>query len=326
MNVKRVIRLLRTLQMLQSGDGQNIDGMAEACGVSRRTAFRDVESLREAGVPVEFDRANDCYSIPGAYFLPPTNFTAEEALALIGMTCELGRGDVVPFYEPARRAALKLESSLPTDMRTQVRDLVAGLRVMPGQVNRLDGRQDTFDRMLQAKTQRRRVYMRYNSLFEQAEIETELRPYQLMFDNRSWYVVGRSSVHKEVRTFNISRVLESELRDESFPQPKGFTLERYLGNAWRIMPESGPDHNVHVRFKPMVASNVAEVNWHKLQRLEWLPDGSLDFFVTVSGLYEISWWILGYGDQAEVLKPAKLRRLVAGRVANMAETYRNGGL
>ena len=44
--------------------------------------------------------------------------------------------------------------------------------------------------------------------------------------------------------------------------------------------------------------------------------------VTVSGLYEISWWVLGYGDQAEVIKPVKLRRLIAGRVANMAETYR----
>jgi proteasome accessory factor B len=44
--------------------------------------------------------------------------------------------------------------------------------------------------------------------------------------------------------------------------------------------------------------------------------------VTVSGLQEISWWILGYGDQAEVLKPPELRRLVAGHAARMLERYK----
>jgi predicted DNA-binding transcriptional regulator YafY len=43
--------------------------------------------------------------------------------------------------------------------------------------------------------------------------------------------------------------------------------------------------------------------------------------VQVSGLREISWWILGYGDQAEVLKPAALRDLIAQRALRMAEMY-----
>jgi proteasome accessory factor B len=51
-------------------------------------------------------------------------------------------------------------------------------------------------------------------------------------------------------------------------------------------------------------------------------DGTLDFRVTVSGINEISWWILGYGDEAEVLEPPALRRLVAERAARMAQRYR----
>jgi proteasome accessory factor B len=70
-----------------------------------------------------------------------------------------------------------------------------------------------------------------------------------------------------------------------------------------------------------VAGNVAEVMWHKTQRTKLMSDGSLDFRVTVSGLNEIAWWILGYGDQAEVLQPVKLRRLVAQRAQNMAAMY-----
>ena len=52
-----------------------------------------------------------------------------------------------------------------------------------------------------------------------------------------------------------------------------------------------------------------------------LSGEDLDFHVRVDGLSEISWWILGYGDQAEVVKPAKLRKLIASRVSRMSRIY-----
>ena len=45
----------------------------------------------------------------------------------------------------------------------------------------------------------------------------------------------------------------------------------------------------------------------------------------VTGLNEIMWWILGYGDQAEVLEPVELRQMVARRVRNMASMYNGDG-
>jgi proteasome accessory factor B len=61
--------------------------------------------------------------------------------------------------------------------------------------------------------------------------------------------------------------------------------------------------------------------WHKTQQLSFEDDGSLVFRAQVSGLNEILWWILSYGDQAEVLQPERLRRLVAKRAENMARMY-----
>ena len=45
------------------------------------------------------------------------------------------------------------------------------------------------------------------------------------------------------------------------------------------------------------------------------------FEVDVDGLGEISWWILGYGDQAEVLEPAKLREMIASHAEGMLAKY-----
>lgn len=84
-----------------------------------------------------------------------------------------------------------------------------------------------------------------------------------------------------------------------------------------------PSNTAHVvvRFQPMVANNVAEVTWHPTQRITRRPDGSIDFSVTVEGIREIAWWILGYGDQAEVIKPKELREMIARRVRGMATIY-----
>ena len=176
-------------------------------------------------------------------------------------------------------------------------------------------------RGLAAITARRSVRITYRSLAEDKTICTRLDAYRLLFSRRSWYVIGRSSLHRGTRTFNLGRIDRIELLDDRYEIPQGFSVERYLRKAWHLIPESGPDREVVVRFSRKVAQNVAEVAWHKTQRLDFRPDGTLDFHVTVSGLGEISWWILGYGDQAEVLQPAELRKMIAAHAGRMLRFY-----
>jgi len=272
-------------------------------------------------VPLAYDELHQGYHVPGTYFLPPTNFTPEEAMALIVLCHDAGNQLPAPFFTLARNAAMKVESTLPSRIREKVRATEYAIQIQMVPANRLDGQASTFERLLEAVAQRRSVRIRYRSLAEQQEISTRFHPYRLLFSRRSWYAIGRSSLHRATRTFNVGRILSLELLEDRYEIPRGFSLDRFLGNAWHLIPEPGPDREVIVRFSKKVAQNVAEVAWHKTQRLEFRPDGSLDFHVTVSGIREISWWILGYGDEAEVLEPAELRAILAGHAARMAERY-----
>lgn len=321
MKLKRISRLLQLLQTLQSGQGDNADRLARTCRISRRTLFRDLETLKAAGVPLEFDSQTGRYLIAGDFFLRPTNFTAAEALSIIALASRLGGESNTPFFGSARSAALKLESSLPPALRRELKSVAQAIDLRLPAADAIAGQEPVYETLVNAIAERRVTNVIYQSLTEWEVIETKLRPYQLVFNRHSWYVIGGSSIHRGVRTFNLGRIQRIELLKQKYVRPRGFNLERYLGNAWNLIPHSGADDHVVVRFAPMVAKNVAEVAWHRTQRIEYLADGSIDFHVDVSGLAEIVWWILGYGDQAEVLAPAKLRRLVAQRAMNLHGLY-----
>ena len=223
----------------------------------------------------------------------------------------------------ARAAALKLESALPERIREYLRETASAVHLRLGATSRQSTGAPVYQQLIEAIAKRRCVRIEYDSFSDREVLRTRLSPYRLLFSRRSWYVFGRSSLHRQTRTFNVARIRRLELLDDRFRYPRGFSIERQLRNAWHLIPEPGADQEVVVRFERLVAKNVAEVTWHKTQRLRWRDDGRLDFHVTVSGIQEISWWILGYGDQAEVLRPPALRELirgVAGRHSNATKS------
>lgn len=313
--------MLTLLRLLQSGQRYNSRQLAEHCGVHRRTVFRDLATLQEAGVHVLYDEDRETYWLPHQTFLPPTDLTIDEVLALLVVCRSAGEASGVPFQQPAFTAAVKLANALPVSLRREVDLPARALSIRADAHNPLTEELRWY--RFFAKCLGRGVCARitYHSLADRRTLTTRLSPYAVFFSRRSWYVIGRSSWHRSIRTFNLGRLQDAVMLDDPCVVPPRFTLERHFGLAWQMIRKK-PRADVAVRFARMVARNVAEVLWHKTQRCELQPDGSLLFSVTVDGFDEIVWWILGYGDQAEVLSPPELRRRVARQAAALAQRYR----
>ncbi len=321
-SVGKIRRLLQILEYLQSGRRYHTGELAEFVGVSKRTIFRDLKVLQESGVQLLYDESEQGYWIPPSTFLPPTDLTVNETLSLLLLGEKLGSsGGGLPFHAAARDAAMKLLANLPPTLRTHLSDLSDHLQITLEPRHQFNDAQENYRLVLEAIQKRRKIRLKYDSLAEKAQISTLVSPYQVLFQNRSWYAIGRSSLHKEVRTFHVGRILDATLTDDTYEIPPRFTLKKYFGNAWRMIREE-PEVEVVVRFKPLVARNVSEVMWHSSQRLKWNDDGSLNFHVEVAGIREISWWILGYGEQAEVLAPQSLRELILSHIDRMSTMYR----
>jgi len=320
MNVSRIYRLLRIVTALQTDRFYNARELAEMLEVSVRTVYRDMKCLTLAQIPFHYDARRMGYKIPATFFLPPVSFTLEEAMAMLVLAGELGGRGGIPFQQQAVAAALKLESTLPAYLREHVADLAAKIRIRMDKVAITEGKDAIYNLLVQTISRRQRLQLMYGSLYEGRVIRTKLSAYRLLFSRHSWYVIGLSSMHRSVRTFNLRRIQSAEPLAEVYKIPSRFSLSKMLGNAWHLI-RGDDQHTVRLRFAPKVATNVSEVRWHATQQTRRLEDDSLEFTVEVDGIEEIYWWILGYGDQVEVLEPESLRRRVAETAGRVAKTH-----
>ncbi len=316
MSANRVHRLLRMIALLQSGRPFTADQLAEEVAVSRRTLFRDLNMLELAGVPCRYDVKRRTYTVEPSFFLPSLNLSLEEALAILLVARRFVSRQSLPMYEPAARAATKIESSLPESVRAYCHGMLQGVTVkMPPLVDAFRA-EEVFRTLHTALGVRCKVEIDYDSYFETRPIRTLLWPYQLTFVERAWHVIGHSELHDEVRTFKLDRIVRAKPQQEHYEPDPSFRLDDYLGLAWGLIPE-GTIYHVRLRFLPKVAGSVEEIRWHKTQRFTAQPDGSCIFEAQVDGLNEITWWVLGYGDQVVVEEPAELRDRIGQIARNM---------
>ena len=320
-SIGKVRRLLQILEYLQSGRRYHTGQLADLLNVSKRTVFRDLKMLQDSGIQLLYDPAVQGYWIPATTTVPPTELTFDEMLSLSVLGEGIGNTEHgIPFQLAGRNAALKLLSNLPDSIRTRISRIMDHVHVRLEVKHARNEGQEHYERALQAIGERRKIRLKYDCPSCQNPIVTLVSPYSLLYREQSWYIVGRSSVHRNTQTFQIGRILTSAITSDAYEIPPRFSIKRHFGNAWR-MSRGKPTVDVVVRFNPEAARCVSEVIWHPTQRLVWNKDGSLRFSVTVDGIHEISSWLLGFGEQAEVLSPQSLREMIISHVRRMMETY-----
>jgi len=311
---------------MQAGKSYAVEDLSKMFGTSRRTIFRDLKELQSTGVPYHFDPTAGGYVIDPEFFLPPADLDLKEALSLLLLVHKV-RGEIqLPFSQSAMLAALKIENNLPPNIRRYCNIALKSISAVVGAqapVESSGGLDAVFTRLQNALTRKRTVNIRYNSLAERKIIDLELSPYHLFYNQRAWYVLGRSSLHKGIRTFKLNRIKNIQITDKYFTGGEDFNAQEHFGRAWSMIPE-GRIYNVKLQFLPKVAANVTEVKWHSTQQVTYNSDGSAIVEFRVDGLGEISWWVLGYGDQVRVLAPRALRERILDVAKNMITVNEKG--
>lgn len=309
MKTSRVSRMFRVVTTLQSGRRNTADDLVKMLGISRRTFYRDLMDLRKAGVPCRYDKRTSHYTIDSRFFLPALGLKSQEALSLLLLVYKARNHIHLPFEDSALLAALKIENNLPEEVKEYCNTVLQNISIQANPQERTDLLDKIFTQLLEAVLKKQVVNIRYCLSREQKNIVTDLSPYHLRYNDRTWCVMGKSSLHRGVCIFKLNQIKKLKILDRCFIEDSKFDVCEYLGRAWSMVPE-GKLYNVKIRFLPEIAHSVAEVQWHSTQTVTFEEDGSAIVEFRVDGLNEIVWWILSYGDQAQVIAPRILRHKV----------------
>jgi len=306
----RTARLMRVASLLVAHpDGMRPKDIAERLGMSVRNVYRDLKALDgEVGLPTWSEEGR--WGILESAFLPPLKLTLSEAMAVF-----LGARLMVRYadkYDPDLGSAFeKLAANLPETLREHVARSLDILQDAPLDPDFIDH----VRQLTRAWAERRVVEIEYEgAAFEGRAGERSrrtVRPFLIepSLQTHALYLIGWDEDRNAMRTFKIERIREVRVTPRSFEPPEEASLERDLRRGWDIIADQ-PAVEIVLQFSPSVADRVAETVWHPLQRTERLPDGTLRWRSTVSGIIEIRLWILSWGDDVEVLHPLDLRTQV----------------
>jgi proteasome accessory factor B len=192
--------------------------LAEACGVDRRTVYRDLSLLNEVGVPIFQKDGRFC--LQREQYLATIRLSFDETVALL-LAASVSRQE-----NPHLTSALaKLSQSLPDSVAAHANVLTELTQQQSTDMARVE----VLDTITRAWAEQRFIKIWY-----QARDDSKLRIRELAVyfiepkQDGSVYIVGSDSLSKRVRAFKLSRIQRVKLLPTTYQMPFHFDTKRYL--------------------------------------------------------------------------------------------------
>ena len=282
------------------------------------TIQRYIDLLRDMGIEI-VSRGKQGYEMISDFFLPALNLDFEEALALVTAARFYRAAEGERAIEVLNSAIHKITSDLPKRTNETLNQLAPQIEVPHQQISQVDEIEPHREKLYEAIRERRKVNIRYNSFSSGKQEQHRISPYAVLFRKHAWYVIAHSERSDQILTFRINRINSLSISHTFYTIPADFSVQKYMEKSWDF--RLGPETHVVIEFKPRIAPLIREVQWHSTQKIYENADGGLRFEAIVAGWLEVGWWVLTWGEEAEVIQPKELRRWVAETAAKMVEVY-----
>lgn len=310
--MNRTDRLLAIVLQLQAKGWLRAEDLAAIFEISKRTIYRDMNALTEAGIPIVASPGQGFALVEG-YFLPPVNLNADEAVVLLlgaGMMADSFDDD---YQRAAQSAAAKIRAALPVAIVEAVDQLEERMYFVRsvGQTTDLA----LLRRVRSAVVRQRRLRFTYHTRYaadDQAQANyREVDPYGLIHHEGKWYLVAYCHLRQGLRNFRLERIEGLETLPRSFERPADFTLRDQRDDRELV---------VRVLFDCTVARWVQEEPSFFQESVEEQGD---DLLVTyrVRQFDEIAGWLLSWGSRVRVLEPPALRDHLASEAEAILANY-----
>jgi predicted DNA-binding transcriptional regulator YafY len=315
---EKATRLLDLARLLaSSAEGMTLDEMSGSLGVSRRTAERMRDAVREA-----FPQMEEVADPPTLRFRIPSGLdgifqapTADEFAALraaaenfrnVGAGARANAlGSLEQKVLSAMRAGVrrKLAPDLEALVDAQTMTIHAGPRPFEDEA--------VLGAVREAIMSLRRLRFKYDGGTTPGR-EREVTPFGLLF-GRANYLVGAEGASSEPRTWRLDRIRDIAMSPTPGSRPADFTMQAFVERSFGIYQDAVED--VVLRILPHGAQEAMGWRFHPSQELEPQADGAVIARFRAGGMRELAWHLFTWGDKLEIVAPQRLKTMMRDELA-----------
>jgi predicted DNA-binding transcriptional regulator YafY len=220
--MSRAQRLLDLIQLLRRHRFPVAGAvLADELGVSLRTLYRDIDTLKAQGAPIDGE-AGVGYVLRPGFMLPPLMFSEEEIEALVlGGRWVAGRTDE-PLGRAARNAIAKIAAVLPDDLK----DSLETSTLLIGKDQRIAAGDTELPTVREAIRTERKLRIGYLDN-EEKNTRRTIWPFALGFFERVRIVVAWCELRNGYRHFRTDRISTLKMLDARYPRRRLALLKEW---------------------------------------------------------------------------------------------------
>lgn len=317
--MSKISHLLEMIITLQYKGLTTAAELAETLEVDKKTIYRYISSLNKANVPVHTKKGRyGGFYIDKEFYMKPSNLSEEELRALL-MATEVLTGDNGFIHEKELQRAVCKVKSLCTNIDSNLKQFSDSGAFSLNEIGNLENLEDKVSKINYSMNRGRTLSINYFSINKNSLTMRKVDPYNLIFKEGSWYIIGHCHMKDDVETFKLSRIKSLKVTDEIYMRPHTFSLQEYLEKNWQLF--NGDKIKVSIKFYGKTASFIKEIKWHANQSIEELDEGNILFSVYIDDTEDIKTWIMGFGKNAEVLEPKELREEIKNEAEELYKKY-----
>jgi predicted DNA-binding transcriptional regulator YafY len=315
-------RLHQIKTLLGSTGGMTVYEIAERFDVSVRTAIRYLRALENAGEPLEetLDGKRKVWRLHPAARRETIGLSTTQMVSLFLSRRVFDFLAGTGFKEDLDEVFKKLEITLrkrdydTRNLERKIFDVNEAPHIYADRVEHVD---DIVTSLLREE----RLRVTHGSV-AQYQKPFVLDPYTLLVYKKGLYLAGFSHHHGSVRTFSLDGFRDIErLKKDHFDYPVDFQPSQLVEGAFGMI--GGPRTHVRLLFEAKVGRYVRRRLWHPTQKIT-KTDRGVELAMEIAGTTELKTWILGWGDQVEVIEPESLREQIAAEAQRVAGKYGSG--
>lgn len=225
----RLLHLLRTLPQPVTASR-----LADEAGVSERTLYRDIDTLRAGGALID-GAAGYGYTLTEDPALPPQMFTRLEVEALVLGLAEVQQTGDPALAQAAEAALAKIVATLPE--RVQRQALHAVLQVY--RWNRPPDPPPGLGLIREACWEERALDITYVDA-SGGRTQRRIWPLSVVFMDNSQMLLAWCCLRQDLRKFMLQRIEDVQATDESFRPRRVPLLREFLEQMRRMTPATLP--------------------------------------------------------------------------------------